>query len=204
MASVVKVVILSLYGVDSSVYFHAYHIPNLAIPFWQLLLLLSIYLTIARRESATSRILWALAFTVLVSIPIIWKVWAMEGESAYLRFHMMTLPAQVVACLLVYLSAIQNRGIRLGNNLHFLMLGLGIMVGLQSLNFLEYFSQALAPQSFQSLVPGIYMLALSTLVVGFWRYDPMIVAADSATMVRVESSFIQSMSILLRRLFERT
>ena len=126
----------------------------------------------------------------------------MEG-SAYLRFHMVTLPAQVVACLLVYLSAIQNRGTRLGHNLHFLMLGLGIMVGLQSLNFLQYFSQAVSPQSFSNLVPFIFMLALSTLVVGFWRYDPIEFSADSAAIVRVENSLIRSVSMLLGRLFEK-
>ena len=127
----------------------------------------------------------------------------MEG-SAYWRFHRIALPAQVVICFLVYLSAIRNRRMRLGNNLRFLMLGLGIMVGLQSLNFLEYFGQFLSFQSFSALVPFIYMLALSTFVAGFWRYDPPSVSAEAPRMMKVESLFARSMSILLRRLFEKT
>ena len=195
---------LSIYGVESWEYYHAYHIPNLAVPLWHLALFLSIYSRIARRESATSRIVWALACTLLVSTPIIVKIWSMEA-SAYLRFHMITLPAQVVACFLVYLSAIQNRRTRRpGNNLQFLMLGLGIMVGLQSLNFLQYFGQFQSFQSFSTFVPFIYMLALSTFVVGFWRYDPPGVSVDGVRMMKVEALFERSISILLRRLFEKT
>ena len=84
------------------------------------------------------------------------------------------------------------------------MLGLGIMVGLQLLNLLQHFGQFLSCQSFLNLVPFIYMLALSTIVVGFWRYDPPAVLVDTDKIMRVETSFVRSMSILLRSLFERT
>ena len=76
-------------------------------------------------------------------------------------------------------------------------------MGLQSLNFLQYFGQFQSFAAFSTFLPFISMLALSAFVVGFWRYDPPGVAAQAPTMVKVEEQVTRSVSILLRRLFQR-
>ena len=203
-AATAGLAVMSIYGEKSWAYYHSYHVPNLAVPLWHLAILASLYALISQRDSTAPQIVWALGFTLLFSTPIMWKLWSMQGP-VYLRFHMVALPAQVVACFLVYLSAIRNRHLKLGHNVHFLMLGLGIMVGLQSLNFLQYFGKFQSFQSFRTFVPLIYTLALSTFAVGLWRYDPPRFSAEDAVRIRrLESSLIRSMATLLRRLFART
>ena len=169
-----NLLVVLLFGFTSAQYYYSFHLPNTLIPFLQLWLLWDLYRrSVGYANSSWKDLLRWASLVAVTTAPIAWKVFSMKRGDPFMSYHALTLPLQVVACLLVYRKVYSNNQLDLGRNLKGILLGISIMVALQSINFGRYVFVDSPFQIFGFFVPFIYLMALLIFAYALWDYVPM-------------------------------
>ncbi len=161
------------WGTDGPVYFYSYQFWNLVYATLHFLLIWSVFkATGGGGDGSAGKMLLILSVLVVVaSAPVALAIFRATGFVLYSLVSVL-LPAQMIACIFVYCTALARR-VNLGLNRKGLLAGLSLMVGFQSINYARYFVRESRFEEFAFLVPLIYLFALSVFAVTHWNYDPV-------------------------------
>ncbi|MCZ6485428.1 MAG: hypothetical protein O6826_07015 [Acidobacteria bacterium] len=169
-----SVVALSL-GISAPLYRDIYYLPTYLFPLLQIWILWGIY----RRIIGYSKTSWRnfsnlIILVAVLTAPVAWGVFSLEGERLYHPYHALTLFLQMSICLLICREAVRaQEKIDLGQNLKGILSGLSLMIGCQAINFLGLLFNQSSSLVFRFFVPFIYFVALIVFTWALWDYAPI-------------------------------
>ncbi|HEY2933800.1 MAG TPA: hypothetical protein VGK99_18845 [Acidobacteriota bacterium] len=172
--SLMRICIFWKYGWYSPHYYYAYHLPNLLMPIFQLLVLLDLY----GRFIGYSKISWKkrvkfITVATLMAAPVAWKVFTVTSFSFFWRYDTFMLLLQVAACLMVWHAFAARRDTDFGRNLKGIMVGIASLLAFQALNFATLILGGGTYLVFMFLTQFIYFLALAVFAYTLWTFDPV-------------------------------
>jgi len=174
VTSLVRIGVSGLYGRASYEYYYAYYLPTFVMPFLQLAIIWSVYARIFGLRGQATKLIKPLVVVFALSLPLVARIVFFQGGDLFFHFHLITLFLQVVSCLLVCRKMLLVRDrIRIGQNLAGMLLGIGLMVALQTLNFAAYVLLGSSAEVFWFFVPFVYVLSLAVMVYCLWNYQPV-------------------------------
>lgn len=159
------------WGYGTKAYHYAYNIPNLFFPPLQLWILWDLYAKFGSSKKSRFGALWLIIVSTMVSLPIAFNL-ALGRGTFFDKFHALLLPFQAAFCLIVCICLSKNRSVILGRNDKGIILGLSILLSLQSVNYAyRVFDFG---NRFISLffVQFVYMTTLLVLAWYLWDYHP--------------------------------
>ena len=195
MISVVRRVVAVNLGEDSSLYYSVYYRPTYIFPLLQIWILGDIY----RRIIGYRKTSWRKSFNfvlmvVLLTAPVAWGVFSLEGGRLFYPYHTLTLFLQMTICLLICREAVRAREkIDLGQNLKGILSGLSLMIGCQAINFISFAFHQSSSVVFWFFVRFIYFVALILFAYELWDYAPI---------YRVDPSYQRRLRTAGRGLYE--
>lgn len=175
MVSVVRRTVALGLGTNSSLYRDVYYLPTYLFPFLQIWILGDIYhRIIGYSKTSWRKDLSLVGFVALMTAPVAWGVFSLEGGRLFYPYHAVTLFLQMAICLLICREAVRIRGvIDLGQNLKGILSGLSLMIGSQALNFISFAFHQSSSVVFWFFVRFIYFTALILFVYALWDYAPL-------------------------------
>jgi hypothetical protein len=171
--SLVQVYMALVYGLNSTSYYHAYHIPGLLVPFLQMLILWDIYRKVIGNTKNSWRA-WIGSGMLMgvLGLVVARKIFSLGGDFFY-SYQAVMCFVQMVACVLVYRSTEGRRDLVLGRNLNGILLGLSLLVGLQAVNLAHFFFRDVSFLVIGFLMQFTYFVALSIFAYTLWHFDPV-------------------------------
>lgn len=171
--SLVGLVIAARWGLSSSAYFYVYFGISIVTPILQLWVLWDLLRRILGESVDSPRIArFMILMTLVLGFPVLWTL-AFTPADVFLRYQAVALIFQMIFSLLIYVYLVERRDIEPGRNLKWILAGLALMVGWQSLNFMNLLGNQTPYIIFQFLVPAIYLVALTAFAYGVWDYEPL-------------------------------
>jgi len=171
-----------LYGWRSREYYFVYHIPNLLAPLFQVAILTEIlYRVFGNTKLALRRIIESVILVLTIALPVAWKVFSLPNVSIFERYHAVMLFVQMLACVIVLRRIVGQKDVDPGRNLRGILVGICLLVGLQGMNFANYFFKETSFMIFSFSLQFVYFVALAVFGYTLWNYDPVkIVRPDIA------------------------
>ena len=175
MISVVRRVVAVSLGKGSSLYYSAYYAPTYVFPLLQVWILGDIYhRIIGYNKTSWKKSSSFVLIGVLVTAPVAWGVFFLEGKPLFYSYQALTLFFQMTICLLICHEAVLARGkIDLGQNLKGILSGLSLMIGCQAINFISFAFDQSSSVAFWFFVRFIYFVALILFTYALWDYAPI-------------------------------
>ena len=170
-----RAIVAAWSGVRGDAYYYAYYLPNILIPLGQLAVLWDLY----RRIIGYSEIAWRRKFQVGILLcvmlaPVLLRIQSGELNDFFYAYQVVALLVQVVLCLLACQAIYDRRAhIAIGRNLAGILLGLGLMVALQSINFARYLFRDHDFVLFSFGAQFIYFLSLVVFAWKLWEFEPI-------------------------------
>jgi len=189
-----RVVALSL-GTNAPLYRDVYYLPTIVAPLLQLWILGDIY----RRLIGYGKTSWRnnvnlVVVVVLLTVPVAWGVFSLEGGRLFNPYHALTLFLQMTICLVICREAVRAQGkIDLGQNLKGILSGMSLMIGCQAINFISFAFHQSSSLVFWFFVRFIYFVALILFAYALW---------DHAPIYRVDPSYQHRLRKASRGLYE--
>ncbi len=171
-----------VYGWRSWEYLYVYHIPNLLAPLFQVAILTEIlYRVFGNTKLALRRIIESVILVLTIAVPVAWKVFSIPNVSIFDRYHAVMLFVQMLACVIVLRRLVGQKDVDPGRNLRGILVGICLLVGLQGMNFANYFFKETSFMIFSFSLQFVYFVALAVFGYTLWSYDPVkIVSPDIA------------------------
>ncbi len=175
MISLVRRVVVVSLGTSASLYYFVYYHPTYIFPLLHIWILGDIY----RRIIGHGKTSWRKNFNfvilvVLLTAPVAWGVFSLEGRLLFYPYHALTLFLQMTICLLICREAVRAQGkIDLGQNLKGILSGLSLMIGCQAINFIGFVFDQLSAPVFWFSVQFVYFVALILFAYALWDYAPI-------------------------------
>lgn len=171
-----------LYGWGSLEYYYVYHVPNLLAPLFQVALLTAImHRVFGNTKIALRRIIESVILVLTIAVPVGWRVFSIPSVSIFDRYHAVMLFVQMLACVIVLRRIVGQKDVDPGRNLRGILVGICLLVGLQGMNFANYFFKETSFMIFSFSLQFVYFLALAVFGYTLWNYDPVkIVSPDIA------------------------
>jgi branched-subunit amino acid transport protein AzlD len=171
--SIVQLVLQALWGTDSQQYYYAFYASTLPMPALQIWVLWDIY----RRVVGNPKISWNSLFwpgilVISMTLLAVFKVAAIPDADIFHRYHAVTLPVQVILLLVVFRSLNSFAGVGLSRNVTGILMGLSLLVGLQTINFTIFLFLGAPTQAFSFLVQFAYFMVLGVFSYSLWEYRP--------------------------------
>lgn len=169
--AVFRSAVLYTAGYESRTYYYSYHVTTFPFPAFQLWVLWELYRKFGNSKKSRFPSLRLFMISTLAVVPVALSL--ITARAGFFdKFHALTLPFQVAFCLGVYASIGGNPRVVLGQNEKGILLGLSLLLALQSINYAyrvfevgNYFISIF-------LVQFIYNLALIILAWTLWNYRP--------------------------------
>lgn len=175
ISSTLQMAMLLSYGHGSGEYRRAYEIPTYIMPLLQLSILWDLYgrlttTAVGAREARVRLILVAM----LLTSPIFVAILTAESANLFVVYHSLTLFLQMALCLLLSREAVRVRHeLDLGQNLRGILVGMSLLVGCQTINFVAFVLLESPLLVFKFFVQFIYFGALIVFVHSLWDYAPL-------------------------------
>lgn len=161
------------WGLNSDAYFYVYYGISVVTPILQVWVLWDLLRRILGESVDSARIARFMVLTTgVLGFPVLWAL-AFTSADVFLRYQAVALVFQMIFSLLIYVYLVERRDIEPGRNLKWILAGLALMVGWQSLNFINLLGNQTPYGTFQFLVPVIYLVALMVFVYAVWDYEPL-------------------------------
>lgn len=173
ICSLVGLTIAARWGLNSSAYFYIYFGTSVVTPVFQLWVLWDLLRRILGETVESGRIArFMVLMTAILGFPVLWA-FAFAPASVFFRYQAVALVFQMIFSLLIYVYLVERRDIAPGRNLKWILAGLALMVGWQSLNFINLLGNQTPYDVFRFFVPVIYLVALTVFIYGVWDYEPL-------------------------------
>jgi hypothetical protein len=198
--SIVQLIAQYSWGWDSIEYYYVFYFATLPMPALQIWVLWDIY----RRVVGNPKISWNSLFwpgilVISMALLAVFKVSAIPNADIFHRYHAITLPAQVMLLLLMFRSIGSSTGAGLSRNLTGILLGLSLLVGLQTINFTLFLFLGAPLQTFSFLVQFVYFMVLGVFSYSLWEYRParQLQPSSQAQVIQVNEKLQRLVKILL-------
>lgn len=185
IATIRSTVIFTL-GIRSVEYWYAYYIPTYLMSWVQLWVLWDVHRRIVTNQDiGNTEHSWKLLFrpvmiVAVLTAPIALTVLLQTTGGVFLKYQAIALFVQVSFCLLINREAVKARyRVDLGRNLKGILLGISILVGTQSLNFIIFVFGESSFQIFRFLLQFLFFVALICFAYSLWDYEPLRIADAS-------------------------
>lgn len=163
-----------MYGVRSMEYYYLYHVPNLLAPVFQVAILTGIlYRVFGNTKFALRRLIESVILALTIAVPVGWRVFSIPSGSVFERYHAVMLFVQMLACVIVLRRMVGRKDVDPGRNLRGILVGICLLVGLQGMNFANYFFKETSFMIFSFSLQFVYFLALAVFGYTLWTYDPV-------------------------------
>jgi len=163
-----------LYGWGSLEYYYAYHVPNLLAPVFQVALLYDIHRRVfGNTKLALRRIIESVILVLTIAVPVGWRVFSIPSVGIFNRYHAVMLFVQMLACVIVLRRIVGQKDVDPGRNLRGILVGICLLVGLQGMNFANYFFKETSFMLFSFSLQFVYFLALAVFAYTLWNYEPV-------------------------------
>jgi hypothetical protein len=173
-ASIVQLLVWEVWGRESAQYHYAYYLPTLLMPLLQFWVLWRIYRkVIGDTDKAWPPPRWASIFVAVMALLAGYKVMTVPELLLVFRYHAITLPVQVAICLVIFRAVARHSPGTLGRNVTGILLGMSLIVALQTINFTAYLFLDSSSTVFGFLVQFVYFLALGVFGWSLWDYRPL-------------------------------
>jgi len=173
VSSLVGMAVAIRWGLGSSAYFYVFSGLSIVTPLLQLWVLWDLLRRLVGESVDSSRIgRFIMLMTGVLGFPVLWSL-AFTSANVFVRYQAVALVFQMIFSLLIYVYLVERRDIDPGRNLKWILAGFALMVGCQSLNYMNLLGSQTSYNVFQFLVPTIYLLALSVFVYAVWGYEPV-------------------------------
>ena len=175
LVSLARRLVALSFGTRSLQYYYVYDLPTLFAPVLQIWILWDIYRRIIQYRKVSWRdSLSSAMMAIVLTVPVAWTLFWMSEGYLYYPYHTLTLFLQMALCLQICREAVQAREeIDLGQNLKGILLGLSLMVGCQTINFMGLLFSQSSTQVWRFSVQFIYFLALIVFTFTLWDYAPI-------------------------------
>ncbi|HXK59191.1 MAG TPA: hypothetical protein PLP42_04785 [Acidobacteriota bacterium] len=162
-----------VYEFDSSAYYWAWQIPNLASAVFLLLVLWEIWRYVEATNPRKKQILLSFALAGGTTAIVATRLESTTGDP-YFHLQAAALFAHMLACILVYSRICARRDVILGRNLRGMLVGVSLLVGFQGVNFARLLFVGSPFEVFAFFLQFFYFLALSVFAYSLWNYEPAI------------------------------
>ena len=181
------------YGWGSQQYYYVYHLPNLLAPVFQVALLCDIHRRVFGNTKLTLRkIVESVILVLTIAIPVGWRVFSIPNVSIFDRYHAVMLFVQMLAGVIVLRRIVGQKDVDPGRNLRGILVGICLLVGLQGMNFANYFFKETSFMIFSFSLQFVYFVALAVFTYTLWNYEPVqIVCPDIADRLDHVSSEVE-------------
>lgn len=189
-----------LLGVETLWYYYAYHLPNIFFPIFQILVFRDIYLrVVGNSKNYGHKVKWLVMVIALMTAPVVWEVTTWEGVAFFYSYQVAALFLQVSFCLILCVEIVGREDLILGQNTRGMLIGLGILVTLQLINFADRFIEgALTAEWFGFLTQFVYFAALLIFTFGLWDFAPdtHVEASDLELASQIDGRMRETIRIL--------
>jgi hypothetical protein len=173
LTSILQLISQACWGTDSKQYYYAFYLATLPMPALQVWVLWDIYLRVVGNPKISwTNLRWPVILVVSMAVLALTKVASMQNVDAFHQYHAVSLPVQVVLLLMVYRSLSNFAGISLSRNVTGILLGLSLLVGLQTINFTSFLFLGTPVEAFSFLVQFVYFMVLGVFSYCLWEYKP--------------------------------
>jgi hypothetical protein len=168
--SIVQMITQAYWGRDSLEYYYAFYAATIPMPLLQIWVLWDIYRkVVGNAKISWNSLFWPGILVISMALLAVFKVAATPNADIFHRYHAVTLPAQVMLLLLMFRSL---AGVGLSRNVTGILLGLSLLVGLQTINFTTFLFLGAPQQTFSFLAQFVYFMVLGVFSYSLWEYRP--------------------------------
>ena len=171
--SIVELITQLCWGRDSLEYYYVFYAATLPMPVLQIWVLWDIYRKVVGNPKISwNSLFWPGILVISMALLAVFKVAATPDADIFHRYHAITLPVQVMLLLVMFRTIGSFAGAGLSRNLTGILLGLSLLVGLQTINFTMFLFLGAPIQAFSFLVQFVYFMVLGVFSYSLWEYRP--------------------------------
>lgn len=171
--SILQLILQVFWGIESPQYYYAFYVSTLPMPVLQIWVLWDIYSKVVGYPKISwNSLRWTVILVIVMAVLAVIKVASMPSADIFHRYHAIILPVQAMLLLTVFRSLSSFAGAGLSRNVTGILLGLSLLVGLQTINFTIFLYLGAPMQTFSFLVQFVYFMVLGVFSYSLWEYRP--------------------------------